>query len=253
MRPEAVVHLVSIPREPQESDVALLSREERREASRFRFVRDRSSFVTARAAARRYLAVQLGTAPHRVTIVRDSAGRPRLRGNAADDIDFNISHSGSLAAVALSCGRRIGVDVERRRADRDLRSLVPDVMGPCEREMLHELDDARFVRAFYACWTRKEAIVKAIGAGIGYPLTGIDLPALPAGGVVRVAAQGLKGTEQAWSVRTLERSDGFTLSVALEGSGGGISLAGHIEVTSAPGDTRNEFEMSACTEPEGFP
>ena len=176
-------------------------------------------------------------------------GRPGLGGGAAAHIDFNVSHSGSLAAIACARGRRVGVDVERRRADRDLRALVPDVMGPREREMLQRLDDVEFVRAFYACWTRKEAIVKAMGAGIGYPLAGIDVPLLPPGGVIGLPSRERPGEEDVWSVRTLERADGYTLSVALEGSGGAISLAGHIhkEVRDQSGrpDTNLKYQHTS--------
>jgi 4'-phosphopantetheinyl transferase len=238
MRPEAIVHLVPVPAEPRESDFALLSLDERQEAGRFRFAHNQSTFVTARAAARKYLAAELGIAPHEVPIVRDSAGRPGLRSSVAADIDFNVSHSDSLAVVACARGRRVGVDIERRREDRDLRALVPDVMGPREQELLESVDKREFVRAFYSCWTRKEAIVKAIGAGIGYPLTGIDLPALPPGGTVALPTLEPLGEEQVWSVRTFERADGFTLSVALAGAGGAISIAGYIEVADRVASTR---------------
>jgi 4'-phosphopantetheinyl transferase len=158
-----------------------------------------------------------------VSIVREPSGRLRLGGIPAD-IDFNVSHSSSLAAVAVARSRRIGVDVEAHRTDRDLRSLVPEVMGVREREMLHGLDGAEFVRAFYACWTRKEAIVKGIGVGIAYPLPAIDIPEVPPDGVVRLP-EGDSAAERVWLLQSTEMPSGFSLSIALAGSSGTIAVS----------------------------
>jgi 4'-phosphopantetheinyl transferase len=116
------------------------------------------------------------------------------------------------------------VDVEGRRADRELRALVPDVMGPGEREMLRGLEGVAFVQAFYACWTRKEAIVKGIGAGLSYPLATIDIPKPPPGGVVRLPHTGPVRHEEIWTLLTMELPGGFTLSVAVAGTGGSILI-----------------------------
>jgi 4'-phosphopantetheinyl transferase len=143
-------------------------------------------------------------------------------GGPVTDLDFNVSHSGSLSAVALTYGRRVGVDLEERRAERELRSLVPDVMGAGEREMLDALEGEEFLRAFYACWTRKEAIVKATGVGIAHGVTSIDIPDLPPGGLVHVANE--RGTLETWTLQTTELPDGYTLSVALAGAGGRVEV-----------------------------
>ena len=222
---DAVVHLIAVPAEPADCDRSVLSRDELEHAARYRFARDRSAFVTTRAAVRQCLASELGVDPREVPIVREPAGRLRLSDDApATDIDFNVSHSGALAAVALTCGRRVGIDLEERRADRDLRRLVTDVMGVAERKMLGALDDEEFLRAFYACWTRKEAIVKAMGVGLAHPLNAIDIPELPPGGVVHVPSMDASRAVLTWTVQTMELPGGFTLSVALAGAGGRVEI-----------------------------
>lgn len=211
---DAVAHVFAIPPVPRESDIAELSADERRTACRYRFLRDRSAFITTRAAARRWLATELGLAPREVPIVVESSGRPRLAADLCTDLDFNVSHSHSRAAIAVARGRRVGVDLEYRRSIRELRALVPDVMGPLEREKLDHLEGSAFVQAFYNCWTRKEALVKALGVGIAYPLTLIDLPCVPRDGLVR-----LPGTASShaslWAVRTLPLAGEYTLSCAV--------------------------------------
>ena len=229
----AVVRVIEVPVGTSAADMAILSPEERGRASRFRFHRDRSSFVATRAALRRGLASELRMAPDQVPLVCEPTGRPTLAGSARGDLDFNVSHAGSLAVVAVARGRRVGVDVEGHRADRELRSLVPDVMGPSEREMLGPLEGAAFVRAFYACWTRKEAIVKGIGLGLSYPLAAIDIPELPPGGVVRVPGIGLAPHDEVWTVRTTEWEGGFTVSVAVAGANAEIRIDAARDVCAA--------------------
>ncbi len=223
-RPGATVFMMAIPDEPSDSDAAVLTADELHRANRFRFAKDRTAYVTVRAAARRHLAREIGALPQHVPIVSDVHGRPGLGDGLASDLDFNVSHTDARAAVAVARGRRIGVDLERQRTDRGLRTLVADVMGPREREMLDGLQGPEFVRAFYACWTRKEAIVKGMGVGISYPLRTIDLPQLPPGGVVRVAAAADDGAVESWTLHTMPMGDEFTLSVALAGVGGAISV-----------------------------
>ena len=215
----AVVQVIAVPPVPRDTDIALLSVDERRTACRYRFLRDRSAFITTRAAARRWLASELRLAPGEVPIVVESTGRPRLADELCSDLDFNVSHSASRAAIAVTHGRRVGVDLEYRRSIRDLRALLPDVMGPLERESLDQLDGAAFVQAFYQCWTRKEALVKALGVGIAYPLTLIDLPCVPPDGLVRLAGSA-RSDLSLWTLRTLELTGEYTLSCAVGASAG---------------------------------
>jgi 4'-phosphopantetheinyl transferase len=220
--PGATVALLNVPPEPSPGDLALLTDEECARAARFAFVRDRTAFVTTRAALRRALGGALQCAPDAVTIVRASSGRPMLDQSHGSRLDFNVSHSGAVAAIALSHTGRVGVDIETHDTRRGLRELVPTVMGLRERDMLTALtDEALFCEAFYGCWTRKEAIVKGIGTGIAADLTAIDLPAVPSDAVVVVPG----ATHPRWRIATVRVSAGVTMSVALSGCAGTIRIA----------------------------
>lgn len=208
----AAVALFAVPPTAAVEDLGLLSDDECARAARFFFERDRAAFVTSRAALRRTLAGELSCHPADVRLITEANGRPALDQSHSTAIDFNVSHSGRLAAVALAHGGRIGVDIEWHRGDRGIRELVPTVMGARERELLlsMESDDA-FLETFYACWTRKEAIVKGIGIGIAADLPSIDIPWIPSDGIVTVAST----TTERWWVATHLVDASYTLSVAL--------------------------------------
>jgi 4'-phosphopantetheinyl transferase len=223
--PGATVVLLHVPPVPATDDIALLTDTEQARAARFAFVRDQSAFVTTRAALRRALGDALACAPTAVAIVSASGGRPALHDSHGSPLDFNVSHSGAVAAIALSYTGRVGVDVEVHDAQRGLRELVPTVMGVNERAMLDALGDAAsFCDAFYGCWTRKEAIVKGIGTGISADLTAIDVPDVPDDGLVMVPV----AAYPQWRVVTVRVRSGITLSVAVAG------CAGPIEITRLP-------------------
>ena len=220
--PGATVALLKVPPVPAPEDLAVLTDDERARAGRFAFVRDQSAFVTTRAALRRALGDALSCAPGTVRIVSATSGRPALDRSHGSRLDFNVSHSGALAALALSHTGRVGVDIETHDIRRGLRDLVPTVMGVRERVMLTALtDEALFCEAFYGCWTRKEAIVKGIGTGISADLTAIDVPAVPSDGMVVVPGE----THSHWRIVTVSVRAGVTMSVALAECAGSIRIA----------------------------
>ena len=210
---QASVTLLSVPPVSHAADLALLSAPELERAGRFVFERDRAAFVTARAALRRLLSAETGIDAATLPLGIDTRGRPFLDASGHDALDFNLSHSGALAAVAISRGGRVGVDVEWHDLSRSLRDLVPQVMGAQETALLRTLDGDEFARCFLACWTRKEAVVKGIGVGIAFPLQTIDVPGAGTDSPVRVQTS----HAAVWSVCTSEPVTGFTLSVALAG------------------------------------
>jgi phosphopantetheinyl transferase len=208
--PGATVVLFHVPPVVAPDDGRVLGDAERARAARFAFEKDRSAYVTTRAALRRVLASALQCAPADVQLVTPSNGRPALDRAHASSLDFNVSHSG-----------RVGVDIEMHDARRGLRELVPTVMGVRERQLLaQQPDDASFSAAFYDCWTRKEAIVKGIGTGISADLTAIDVAAIPADAVVEVST----AEYRLWRVVTDRVRPDVTVSVALCGCQGPIRI-----------------------------
>ena len=224
----ASVTLVPVPDVATADDIALLSPDERARAARFHVDAPRAAFVTSRAALRRMLGTALRRDPDGLRIAIDANGRPFLEGPGDELPDFNVSHSGALAAIAIAYGGRVGVDVEWAGRLRGLRELVPEVMGVREAARLRTLDGPEFTRAFLECWTRKEALVKGIGIGIAYPLRSIDIPTLGGDRAERVALD----HDSVWTVRTISPQMDYTLSVALAGEPDAAGRPDELDATS---------------------
>jgi 4'-phosphopantetheinyl transferase len=146
-----------------------LTEEERARAGRFKFEPDTRRFVLARAALRSVLGGYLGMAPATLEFLFGDHGKPALAGAHAA-LGFNLSHSGEMALVAVGWERAVGVDVEQWRELSDLDALARRVFAPPERAVLGALAEAERPPAFFRCWTRKEAFIKATGRGLAQPL-----------------------------------------------------------------------------------
>jgi 4'-phosphopantetheinyl transferase len=155
---------------------ALLSADEQARADRYVRDLDRWHFLVARGVLRRLLARYLEADPTAVSLAYDPRGKPRLNGGyERPDLRFNLSHSGGLALIGVTCGREIGVDVERVRDDIDIDAFAERTFSARELAALRALTAPRRREAFFACWTRKEAYVKARGDGLAIPLSAFDV------------------------------------------------------------------------------
>lgn len=144
---------------------ALLSPDEEERAARYRFDHARESFVVTRAALRTLAGSYLEVPPREVAFGYTAKGKPELPG-----LTFNVSHGGDVAVAAFARSGRVGVDVEEIRPERDVRRLARRFFAPAENAALGVLDGQALVAAFYRCWTRKEAFVKAVGEGVSFDL-----------------------------------------------------------------------------------
>ena len=128
--------------------------------------------TTSRAALRTALGRTLDVRPDSLTFAEGPGGRPELVESDVP-VSFNLSHSGDLCLIAISTDGPVGIDVEEMRAVPELASLVRARFAASEADaILAEPEEGR-LRAFYRCWTRKEAYLKATGAGIGAGIDGV--------------------------------------------------------------------------------
>lgn len=180
---------------PEASQLAVLDDDERSRAARFLRREDAMRHAATRAALREALAQRLGRPAHTLRFGRDDAGRPRLVEAFDTPLDFNVSHSGAYALIALSATRRVGIDIESRRERFDWRSVAGSVFGPDEVAYLESLPDTLHCDAFYDAWTAKEALVKALGTGMAL-----------AGGIKGFAVLGgARGAGHSPQVRVVDR------------------------------------------------
>ncbi len=140
-------------------------------ARRFVFHRDRARFIAARGLLRSIVARYLHLEPQEVRFSYHDHGKPALEPSSnSANLSFNLSHSHELALYAFARGRRIGVDIEYVRGDTDHDGIAEQYFSTTEAAALRSLPSVQRTQAFYRCWTRKEAYVKALGEGLSLAL-----------------------------------------------------------------------------------
>jgi 4'-phosphopantetheinyl transferase len=170
---------VSLAGEASSLDEDVLDDDEMGRAGRFAFPQDRHRFIVSHMALRVLLARCLGLAPSEIAYESGPNGKPSLA-DGIGPLQFNMSHSGELALVAACRDRAIGVDVERVRDVPDALDIADQHFSVEERMTLRSLPSNERRTAFFRCWTRKEAVIKAFGEGLGYPLDSFDVDLAPA-------------------------------------------------------------------------
>jgi 4'-phosphopantetheinyl transferase len=200
---------------PAESET--LSPEEFERAGRYRFEHDRVRFIVARAVLRFLLAGYLGQEPASLRLVSGRRGKPELAPGASSWLRFNVSRSEDLAVFAIGRDRQLGVDVERVRTDMDFEPLVDRVLSLAERGALDQLAPEARRRAFYRCWTRKEAYLKALGVGLAVPPHELDVTGDHVKPLVRGQLRSLLEPDSAWSLHDADLSPGCVAALAVRG------------------------------------
>jgi 4'-phosphopantetheinyl transferase len=208
--------------DPAPPTVARLERwldpDERARAARFVFERDARRFRVARGVLREILAAYLGATPDTVRFVYTAAGKPALAEPfTGAGVEFNVSHSGEIALYAIGTSGRLGVDVELIRPLDDLEALATRNFSTAEQRALLALPPGQREPAFFACWTRKEAFIKALGDGLSYPLDAFTV-SFAAGEPARLLeVRGEPAAAARWTLVALDIGVGYAAAVAVDG------------------------------------
>ena len=214
------IHLWHVPldRPPAEVEAlaAILSADELARAARFRDPRWGRRFVVGRAALRQVLGRWLDRAPPAVHFAYRAAGKPELADPHPPGAYFNVTHSQGLAIIAVGRERPLGVDLERVRPEFAVDAIAARFFSAREQEALRGLPSAERPAAFFRCWTRKEAFIKALGAGLSFPLDEFDVSLTP-GSAALLALRGDAAAAARWSLRELAAPPGHVAALAVEG------------------------------------
>lgn len=202
---EREVHLWSLPLHQAELPALELAADERARAERFRCPQARRAFTQTRRALRLLLGRYLGVPPLAVTLSNTAQGKPQL-GAQMGALQFNVSHSGQLALIALSRAA-VGVDLEWQQADLAWRELLPVCCHPAEQADFRDASDAAGVERMLRLWTAKEAYLKGRGEGLSLPLTVVRLHACATGWQPRIEAPWDDG--QSWWLHPLQLPAGY--------------------------------------------
>ncbi|HVB80879.1 MAG TPA: 4'-phosphopantetheinyl transferase superfamily protein [Candidatus Binataceae bacterium] len=189
-------------------------------AERFYFAMDRERFIVAHGVLREILGRYLNRAAQSVSFRYGSHGKPALAeesdGNA---IHFNMSHSRGVALYAVTRGREIGVDLEFIREDLEVEQLAERFFSRSEAATLRALPASLRKYAFFLCWTRKEAYIKARGQGLSLPLDQFDVSLTPGEPAALLRTQADPDEALRWSLQDLSVDPGYMSALAVERDG----------------------------------
>jgi 4'-phosphopantetheinyl transferase len=202
-----------------------LSADEAERAARFHFARDRDAFTAARAFLRAVLARYLKAEPARLRFAYGPRGKPALAdddaaGAEGNALRFNLAHSHDLALLAVTRGREVGVDLEHVRPDFASDDIAERFFSPGEAAALRAVPEGRpRVEAFYRCWTRKEAFIKATGEGLSFPLSAFTVSLAPGEPAALLSCDKDARVPERWTLVDVEPGAGYIAAAAVEGRG----------------------------------
>jgi 4'-phosphopantetheinyl transferase len=196
--------------------VPLLDRDETARAARFSYERLRMRFVQSHGIVRRILADYAGVIdPTDLVFTRGRHGKPRLVAPAsASRLHFSLSHSGDCCALAVRLGQPLGIDVERLHDLPHAFNIARRNFTAAELQMLADLYGVARRDGFFALWTRKEAVIKAMGASLATSLKRIEFEPDPVGQPRLAALDGERSRTRDWVVLGLDLGPGYVAALA---------------------------------------
>ena len=196
----------------------VLSSDERERADRFHFEMDQKRCVIGRGVLRSLLGQILHIPAAQLRFECDDFGKPCLIAGQGLPMQFNISHSGDLVLIAIAKGRAVGVDVEKIRADLDSDSIAARFFSANECKELASLAGPERCQAFFTCWTRKEAYLKARGVGLSLPLDRFDVSFLPNEEPRLLATRDDPFEARQWRLQAVDLGSDYAAALAAAGS-----------------------------------
>ena len=197
-----------------------LSADEQARAERFRFRIDRDRFIVARGTLRAILGRYLMLGPSQLRFCYSPQGKPAVAREFGDEtLRFNVSHSHGLALYALTRHRAIGVDLERKRPELAEKQIAERFFSSQEIATLHTLSSSAWEEAFFACWTRKEAYIKALGKGLSLPLDQFEVSLRPGEPAEMLNVAWDPEECSRWSLQELFLGPSYAAALCVEGHG----------------------------------
>ncbi|NER13685.1 4'-phosphopantetheinyl transferase superfamily protein [Leptobacterium flavescens] len=194
----------------------LLSADEKKRAEKFYFAKDRHCFVIAKGALRTLLGSYLQTDPSGIRFQYGSHGKPHL--DDSTSLRFNLSHSGDAIVLGFVHDLSIGVDVEKIKDDIELKDIAKNFFSKEEVNALLSLKEEVHPNAFFNCWTRKEAFIKAKGSGLSFPLHEFAVSLEPGKEAELLQTKWDPDEKLKWTLASFEPEESYVGAVAIEGN-----------------------------------
>jgi 4'-phosphopantetheinyl transferase len=206
------------PRDAIARFMRILAPDERAHAEKFHFEADRKRHIIGRGLSRLLLAHCLGRPADELKFEHNEFGKPSLALGLHPPLQFNVSHSGELVLVALTLGRALGIDVERMQRDVAKEEIAARFFSTNECRALAALAPDLQCAAFFACWTRKEAYLKARGDGLSLPLDQFDVAFVPGQEPRLIETRHDPAEAGRWTMHAFDPGHGCKAALAVEGS-----------------------------------
>ena len=195
-----------------------LSTDEQTKAERFHLPKGRSHFIVSRGALRAILSRYLHINPNLIHFKYNPYGKPSLIvAQGGDTLRFNLSHSAEITLIAITKNRDIGVDIESLNPNFSYQQIAERFFSPLENTVLRSLPEYLQLTAFFTCWTRKEAYIKAVGKGLSIPLNQFDVTLAPGEPAALLNVQENPKEASRWSLIELIPSSDMVATVAVAG------------------------------------
>lgn len=191
---------------------ATLEPPELERAGRFHFEKHRRQFIVARGFLRSVVARYLDMPPAALRFSYGAYGKPALASEHV--LRFNLSHSHEVALLAVALDAELGVDVEHIRADFATEDIARRFFSRAEVDAFNTLPPEELVAAFFRCWTRKEAYIKAIGKGLSQELSDFDVTLSP--GVEPALLRARDDDVSRWVLSDVNVGEGYAGALAVE-------------------------------------
>jgi len=192
---------------------SFLSADELYKANRYKFEKDRFHYITGRALLRNILSRYLNQFPGEIVFSYSDKGKPFIKDT---EVKFNLAHSGGRAVYAVANNMDIGIDIEFMRELPDALQIAKRFFSEKEVVEFSEIREDDIRTAFFNCWTRKEAFIKAVGEGLSYPLKDFSVTLKPGDKPEILWIKDKAEEVKYWSLINIDTDENYISSLAVK-------------------------------------